>query len=58
MVSIAPFGPGDPGSNPGWLAVSNSNRNLSFNTPIIQAYGRGMPIVITVSVRSLVCGVK
>ena len=25
MVSIAPFGPGDLGSNPGWFAVSNSN---------------------------------
>ena len=25
MVSIAFFGPGDPGSNLGWFAVSNSN---------------------------------
>ena len=25
MVSIAAFGPGDPGSHPGWFAVSNSS---------------------------------
>ena len=30
IVSIAAFGPGDPGSNPGWFAVLNSNRKLSF----------------------------
>ena len=30
MVSIAAFGPGDPGSNPGWFAASNSNGKLSF----------------------------
>ena len=30
MASIAPFGPGDPGSNPGWFAVLNSNKKLSF----------------------------
>ena len=30
MVSIAAFGPGDPGSNPGWFAVSNANKKLSF----------------------------
>ena len=30
MVSIATFGPGDPGSNPGWFAVMNSNQKLSF----------------------------
>ena len=29
MVSAAAFGPRDPGSNPGWLAVSNSNEKLS-----------------------------
>ena len=29
MVSIANFGPGDPGLNPGWFAVSNSNQTLS-----------------------------
>ena len=29
MVSIAAFGPGDPGTNPSWLAVSNSNQKLS-----------------------------
>ena len=32
MVSIAAFGPEDPGSNPGWFAISNSNQTLSFNT--------------------------
>ena len=52
MVSIAAFGPGDSGSNPGWFAVSNSKKK--FNTPIIQAYDRVMPIVITVTVSSLV----
>ena len=31
MVSVAAFGLGDPGSNPGWFAVSNSNRKLSFH---------------------------
>ena len=31
MASIAPFGPGDPGSNPGWFAVLNSNKKLSFH---------------------------
>ena len=30
IVSIAPFGPGDPGSNPGWFAVSSSDQKLSF----------------------------
>ena len=30
MVSVAAIGPGDPGSNPGWLAISNSNWKLSF----------------------------
>ena len=30
MVNIAAFGAGDPGPNPGWFAVSNSNRKLSF----------------------------
>ena len=27
---VAAFCPGDPGSNPGWFAVSNSNQKLSF----------------------------
>ena len=27
-VSVAAFGPGDPGSNPGWFAVSNSNKKI------------------------------
>ena len=31
MVSIAAFGLGDPGSNPGWFSVSNSNQKLSFH---------------------------
>ena len=31
QVSIAAFGPEDPGSNPGWFAVSNLNQNLSCN---------------------------
>ena len=30
MVCIAAFGPGDPGSNPGWFSVLNSNRKLSY----------------------------
>ena len=30
MASIAAFGPGDPGSDPGWFAVSNSNQKLGF----------------------------
>ena len=31
MVSVAAFDPQDPGSNPGWFAVSNSNRKWSFH---------------------------
>ena len=31
MVSIVTIGPGDPGSNPGWFAVSNSNQKLTFH---------------------------
>ena len=30
MVSVATFGPGDPGSNPSCLAVLNLNQKLSF----------------------------
>ena len=30
MVSVAAFGPGIPGSNLGWFAVSKSNQKLSF----------------------------
>ena len=30
MVSVATFGPGDQGSNPGQFDVSNSNKKLSF----------------------------
>ena len=29
MVSVATFGPGYSGSNPGWFAVLNSNKKLS-----------------------------
>ena len=31
MVSVDTFGPGDPGSNPGWFAVPNSNQKWSFH---------------------------
>ena len=31
MVSVAALNPRDPGSNPGWFAVSNSTQNLSFH---------------------------
>ena len=31
MVSVAAFGPGDHGSNPGWFAVLNSNLKLSLH---------------------------
>ena len=34
MVSVATFGPGDPGSNPSHFAVSNSNQKLSFPNSI------------------------
>ena len=30
MISVAAFGPGDPGSNPDWFDVSNSNWKLSY----------------------------
>ena len=30
MVSVAVFGPGDPGSNPEWFPALNSKQNLSF----------------------------
>ena len=46
MVSIVAFGPGDPGSNSSWFAVSNSIIKVSFKTWITQAYDRGTPIVI------------
>ena len=34
MLIVATIGPGDPGSNPGWFAVSNSIQKLSvtYNT--------------------------
>ena len=31
MVSLATFGPGDPGSNPGWFAVLNLNQKFNFH---------------------------
>ena len=31
QLQFAAFGPGDPGSNPGWFAVLNSNKNMSFH---------------------------
>ena len=31
LISLSAFGPGGPGSNPGWFAVSNSNQKLSFH---------------------------
>ena len=31
LVSVAAFGTGDPGLNPGWFAVSNSHQKLSFH---------------------------
>ena len=63
MVIIAAFGHRNPGSNPGWFAVSNSNQNWVFNTGIIQAYNRGMwlpvmPVVITLTVSNLASGDK
>ena len=30
MVNAAALCPGDPGSNPGWFAVLNTNQNLFF----------------------------
>ena len=37
IVSIAAFGPGDPGSNPGWFAVSTSKKlsvtNSKYHNP-------------------------
>ena len=35
MVSVAAFGLEDPGSNPGWFAVTNLNQKLTFK--IMQA---------------------
>ena len=58
MVSIATFGPGDPDSNPGWLAVSNSKKNWANNSQIIQIYDWATPIVITVTVSGLLGGDK
>ena len=36
MVSIAAFGPGDPGSNTNWFVVSNSKSKIAFSE-IMQA---------------------
>ena len=58
MVSIAAFGPIDLGSNPSWFAVSNLNKKWVINAVILQAYDRATPIVIKVTVSSLVGGDK
>ena len=58
MVSVATVGSGDPGSNPGWFAVSNPNENGVINTRIIQASNGAKPIVVTVTVSSLEGGDK
>ena len=48
MVSIAAFGPGHQGSNPGWFAVSNSNRKLSFtnNTTVWYSSKNFNPVMV------------
>ena len=51
MVSVAPLCPGDPGSNSGWFKFKIEK--IEF-TRIIQAYDPPTPIVITVTVSSLV----
>ena len=56
MVSTAAFGAGDPGSNPGWFAVLNSNQKLSFYSRTIQACDLATLIVITLTLSSLVGG--
>ena len=35
MVRLVAFSHGDPCSNPGWFAVSNSNQELSFSNNAI-----------------------
>ena len=52
IVSLAALCPRDPGSNPGWSAAP-IQIYVEF-TQIIQAYDRVTPIVITVTVSSLV----
>ena len=54
MVSLATFGPRNPGSNPAG-SVFISNQKLSY-TQIIQACDRATLIVITVTESSLVGG--
>ena len=56
MVSIAAFGPGDPDSNPGWFAVSNSDQKLSFtnNTSVWYSRKYSNPVMQG----TLVCGDK
>ena len=53
MVSVAAFCPGDLISSPDQFAVSNLNWKIEF-TRIRQVYDQKMPIVITVTVCSLV----
>ena len=57
MVSTA-FGLEDPGSNPGWFAVPNYIENWVILTWSIQAFDQATPILITVTVSSLVGGDK
>ena len=40
MASVALFGPADPGSNPGWFAVLNSNKKLSVTNITSMQYSR------------------
>ena len=48
MVSVAPFRPGDPGSNPGGSLSQIINWKIEF-TRIVQADDQVMLIVITVT---------
>ena len=52
MVGVATLCPGDPGSNPSWSAAQ-IQIDIEF-TQIIQAYDQATPIVITVTLSSLV----
>ena len=44
MVTIAAFGLGDPITNPGWFAVSNSNQKLSGMNNTINYSSIGMSL--------------
>ena len=58
MVSIAAFGPEIQVQILAGLLSQIQIENFVFNTQILQAYDRLMPIVITVTVSSLVGGDK